>query len=148
MSNFYELPRPLEYEGKTFPTSEHLFQYLKIERYHPGHPTLDDIRCAATPHEAKELAHDKDVVPINGEDWDTVKRDVMLRVLKVKYAIPEMAYKLKSTGQCRLVEMSPYDTFWGCGLSKSSPVAYKIMNCNMPGRNELGCLLQQVRGEL
>ena len=60
----------------------------------------------------------------------------------------EMAYKLKSTGQCRLVEMSPYDTFWGNGLSRSSPVAYKIMNCNMPGRNELGYMLQKVRGEL
>ena len=69
-------------------------------------------------------------------DWEAIKVDIMHAAIKAKFK--QHAYAravLLSTGNTQLIEASPNDIFWGCGLNGS-------------GMNQLGLLLQLVRDEL
>lgn len=65
-------------------------------------------------------------------DWEEVKEDVMLAILKKKFSDPYMKQLLLSTGDKMLVENSPYDSYWGSANN---------------GKNRLGYLLMKVRSE-
>lgn len=68
-------------------------------------------------------------------EWDTLKIDVMYRVLKCKFSIyPHLNSMLLSTAGSVLVEASPHDLFWGGGREGE-------------GLNYLGRLLMQLRSE-
>jgi N-glycosidase YbiA len=68
-------------------------------------------------------------------DWDKVKVEVMLRLLRQKFANPVLRAWLLETGESELVEGNWWgDTFWGV--------------CNGKGQNMLGKLLMLVRSEL
>lgn len=127
-SNFSR--HPVEMGGRTWPTSEHWFQAMKF----PGDPPIQErIRLAPTPADAKRLAWNH---PGLREDWDRVRDDVMLEVLRAKFAQhAKLARILLSTGDEELVEHTEKDSYWGDGGDGS-------------GANRLGRLLMQVRSEL
>lgn len=149
LSNFYLLDSPLIYCGKTFMTSEHLYQYIK---YPIDSKYAEEIRTANTPYKAKLLAnkslngsyewqkelHKKVLLADSScrDDWEQIRDDVMLFVLRIKYAQNKHCRDiLLSTVGSSLMENSPYDTYWGIGKYGT-------------GKNVLGKLLEQVRAEL
>lgn len=125
LSNFY--PCTVEYAGEFYRTVEHAYQAAKT--CDPNWRTV--IRYANTPTQAKRLGRRVSL----RQDWEGVKEDVMLTLLRRKFANPAMREKLLATGDEELVEGNWWgDTYWGV--------------CKGKGENRLGILLMQVRGEL
>lgn len=128
LSNFYW--NEIEHEGIVYPTNEHFFQAMK---------TLDNderrqIANCLTPGQAKRMGRR---VALRS-DWESVKEDVMLLGLCLKFADEQLADWLLETGDEELVEGTTWhDNEWG--------------NCSCPkcidieGKNKLGKLLMRVR---
>lgn len=125
LSNFAPLP-----DGSTL---EHHYQAAK---------TLDEeeyigVMAASGPAEAK---HRGRKVKLRA-DWEEVKRDVMLRLLRTKFKREPYRTMLLETENVPLTEGNTWhDQYWG---SCSCPMHYGV-----EGANWLGRLLMQVREEL
>jgi ribA/ribD-fused uncharacterized protein len=124
LSNFQSVE--IEYEGITYPTTEHAYQAAKTldpeERY--------IISKLPTPGAAKKQGRLLDIRP----DWDSIKFDVMLEITRKKFSNLELKAKLINTGDQELVEGNNWgDTYWGV--------------CNGIGQNNLGKILMTVRDE-
>lgn len=130
LSNFY--PHAVQINGDIYPTSEHAFQALKTD----DHAEREKVRFAKTPAAAKVLG--KRVTPRVG--WDRERFEVMERVVRAKFADPELADKLLATGERELIEGNTWrDTTWGCVKGKDG---------HWKGRNELGKILTKVLNEV
>lgn len=134
LSNFH--PAVLEWEGITYPTSEHAFNAGKtLDRADRLH-----IAAAPTPGEAKRLGRAVKLRPL----WDaSVRYDVMREVLWAKFTChPGRINALVGTGDAELIEGNTWhDQHWGdcsCGLPK----------CAVPGANHLGRMLMELRDNL
>lgn len=125
LSNFY--PCPVTYDGITYANAEAAFQAQKCIN------TKDRTAFAhLAPGKAKTLGRRIPLRP----DWEDVKLDVMLGVVRAKF-IPSksLSAALIATGNARLIEGNTWnDTFWGV--------------CRGRGRNELGKILMKVREQL
>lgn len=128
-SNLY--PRPIEFEGRTFPTSEHAYQAGKAQK-----PAVREwILSAPTPALAAMAAHGLyvwDVVP----DWAKIKFDRMRAVLRAKFdQHADLKELLMSTGSARLVEAGTVNNavnrLWG--------------EVDGKGENMLGVMLMELR---
>lgn len=106
---------------------EHHYQAAKTD-----HPLwAAKILLAKTPGEAKRLGRR---APMRAT-WEQEKIAVMLVLLRKKFSRTEMAERLLSTGDAKLIEGNTWgDKFWGKVDGK--------------GKNHLGKLLMQVREEL
>jgi ribA/ribD-fused uncharacterized protein len=111
LSNFY--PAPITWDGKEWPTSEHLYQSLKVR----SERDKERIRLAPTPKQAKELAHEI------GYEIDVPGRAYLMRIaIREKFRQhPNLAEQLVAT-RGLIVEASPFDPLWGegprgCGLN-------------------------------
>lgn len=116
------------YKGHAYQSVEHAYQAQKS--LDPGVQKL--IRDCPTPATAKKTAR---AVRLR-EDWEQVKDQVMLDLLREKFVQEPERSILLSTGDEELVEGNWWkDTYWGqCPLGN--------------GKNMLGKLLMQVRSEL
>jgi len=126
--------RPMEFEGRVYPTAEHAYQAGKARK--------DEVRewilSAPTPSLVAMAAHGLytwDIVP----EWSRTKFDRMREVLKAKFSQHEdLKELLLSTGNARLVEAGRTDNAvnrtWG--------------EVNGKGQNMLGVLLMEVRDEI
>lgn len=124
LSNFW--PAPVRYGGILFPTTEHAYQAAK------SNDRNEAVRVSLlkSPGDAKRVGRTLTVRP----DWEQVKEAVMLDVLRLKFALPDLRRKLLATGSVQLVEGNTWgDRYWGV--------------CNGAGKNRLGVLLMQVREE-
>lgn len=125
LSNFW--PARVTLDGVEYQTLEHAYVAAK---------TLDSklreqVRACATPGEAKRLGRTFAL----RADWDAVKLDVMLMLLREKFRDPALRAKLLATGDARLTEVNHWgDVYWGV--------------CRGAGANHLGRLLMRVRDEL
>ncbi len=91
------------------------------------------ILIAATTGEAKRLGRQIQVRP----DWDDVKIETMLLLLRNKFAFYPLKQWLLNTGDAILIESNWWhDTFWG------------VDSKTCQGANVLGILLMLVREEL
>lgn len=137
LSNFYPSPIPVQFDEDIIidaPTAEHLFQYMKTCSDEEG---LAILR-ADTPGQAKRLGRKCHL----RHDWEEIKDEVMYRILKYKFEIPELREKLLATGDEELVEGNTWhDAYWG---------ACKCVACSStrPNLNKLGKLLMKVRDEI
>lgn len=165
-SNFYPLSLPLmktkkyqlikgfsiEWKGKTYPTSEHIYQcekyddeeYRELVRNAPtaglaakiGKMSLQGINM----YKDKEYAINairryKERIKIN-PNWSTCKYGIMIEIIKAKFDQHEdLRNLLITTYPQRLVEESPYDVYWGEGKNKD-------------GHNHLGRILMAYRDSL
>lgn len=128
-SNFEVVPEGLTLGGKSYATSEHLYQALKTT----DPEARERVRLAPTPAAAKRLGRK---VPLR-EGWDEyLSRRMMLVVLAAKFRQePFRSRLLASEGE--LVEWNTWhDTRWG--------------RCTCPrhkgrGENVLGHLLMELR---
>ena len=118
--------------GKIFKTSEHYFQHYKYVTVNPAY--AEKIRAAKRPGDAAKLGRNRKV-PLR-KDWESVKDGIMMNALRLKFAQhTELKELLLSTGDEKIIENSPIDSYWGCGS-------------NGKGKNMLGQLLMKLRDEL
>jgi ribA/ribD-fused uncharacterized protein len=125
LSNFWYVP--IEYEGLTYPSTEHAFQAAKT--------TVEEFRIAVRdsggPGDAKRMGRQVPMRP----DWDKMKVAVMRNILRKKFEHPALRAQLLATGDAQLIEGNTWDDyFWGV--------------CNGQGQNWLGELLMQIRFEI
>jgi len=127
--------RAVEFEGETYPTSEHAYQAGKARK-----PAVRAwLMAAPSPSLLAMAAHGLyqwDIAP----DWSRTKFDRMRRVLWAKFTQhPDLAELLVATGEARLVEAAtvdnPVNRLWGEVEGKG-------------GRNMLGIMLMEVREKL
>ena len=132
LSNFYFCV--IKFDGKDWPTSEHLFQALKTR----DKDQQEKIRNCITPGQAKKLGRIVDL----REDWDSIKDNVMRLVLRMKFnQNPFLKTKLLETGNEILIEKNYWhDNYWGvCCCDKCSLKKLR--------QNILGFLLMSLREE-
>lgn len=126
--------RPMEFEGRVYPTAEHAYQAGKARK----NEVREWILSAPTPSLVAMAAHGLytwDIVP----EWSQTKFDRMRQVLRAKFTQHEdLKNLLLSTGNARLVEEGRTDNAinrtWGEVKGK--------------GQNMLGVLLMEVREEI
>ncbi|KAI0254487.1 DUF1768-domain-containing protein, partial [Lactifluus subvellereus] len=122
----------VEYEGKIYPTAEHLFQALKFMTTDPA--LAEHIRTQPTARAARTEAGSRRAY--QRQDWFDVNVEAMDAVLYAKFTQHgDLREKLLGTGMRELIEDSPDDSFWGIGRDGQ-------------GRNELGKALMRLRGRL
>lgn len=127
-SNFAAFP--IEVGGKRWPTTEHYFQAKKFA----GTEYEETIRNAKSPMIAARLGRSRSH-PLR-QDWETAKLDVMREALRAKFIQhPELRELLLATKNKTLVEHTKNDKYWGDGGDGR-------------GRNVLGVLLMELRGQL
>jgi len=129
LSNFWKC-RVVVY-GVTYPSVEHAYQAAKCQ----FEADRDYIIRAPSPGRAKMIGQQVAMV----EDWDKIKLEVMLRLLRAKFEGGSLAKRLLATGDLELIEGNRWhDNYWGvCKCGKC---------CG--GQNQLGELLMQVRDEI
>ena len=122
----------VEIDGVSWPTSEHYFQAQK----YLDDKNRNDVRVASTPAEAAKIGRDRNR-PLRS-DWESIKDEVMLTVLRAKFTQNASCRDcLLSSGDAYLIEdtSTSGDEYWGSGRSGK-------------GQNMLGKLLMKVREEL
>lgn len=130
LSNFYN--HQVTYGGFTYMNSEAAFQAQK---------TLDiSLRrrfMYLQPNEAKKLGRSVKLRP----NWDDIKDDIMLDIIRAKFSDAKLASKLASTKDAMLVEGNWWhdNHFGNCYCERCS---------NIKGENILGKCLMKVRQEL
>ena len=133
LSNFY--PTEVYYEGKRYPSAEHLYQSFKTENTREKRM----IREANGAAKAKALGNSLQIHMV--KDWDVVKFDAMNIAVVCKFSqSSKLVALLATTGEEYLEEGNTWhDTCWGaCYCDK----------CNGDGSNNLGELLMEVRDML
>lgn len=137
LSNFSSFN--LEWNGLTFPTSEHAYHWEKFASDELGLPggrsdIAHIILTAPSAHEAFKIA--ERMKAQRRADWDAVKVGIMRDILRAKAQQHEYVHrKLLATGDRELIEDSWRDDYWGWGP-------------NRDGQNMLGKLWMEVRAEL
>ncbi|KAG8815395.1 hypothetical protein FRC19_001059 [Serendipita sp. 401] len=118
------------YEGRVFPTSEHLFQASKFMKARPD--IAEYIRTSsARPSQAASLG--RAYQAFLRSDWSQIQIAKMDEILELKFTQhPELMQLLLGTGDAELVQDSSDDSFWGNGPDEK-------------GRNELGRALMRLR---
>jgi len=126
-------PDPVEYKGKLYPTSEHLFQALKFMDRRPE--LAEHIRtCSTRPRVVFDETHrfNPEVRP----DWLKIRIQMMDLAIFYKFTQnAQLKEELLSTGDAELVEDSDKDAFWGVGPDGN-------------GENQLGKALERLRAKL
>lgn len=124
MSNFY--PSAISYMGKTYSTSEHLYQAQKFSH---NLDYYEKIRTAHSPWLAAKLGRSKDFLTV--PNWEAIRDDVMRVVVYLKYTQNlKIQAELLATGKAKLVEYFPGDNYWS-GYGN--------------GKNVLGSILMEIR---
>jgi ribA/ribD-fused uncharacterized protein len=131
-SNFYNCP--ITYDGITYHSTEAAFQSLKCKDYEDRKEFSE-----LTPNQSKKYGRKVDL----REDWEDVKYDLMVDVLKSKFTQhPDIGEILKSTNDEEIIEDTTawHDNIWGdCQCPRCK---------NKEGRNLLGKALMEVRDNL
>ncbi|KAI8846959.1 hypothetical protein BC829DRAFT_254236 [Chytridium lagenaria] len=106
----------------------------KVSLVSPNADTIKKTFSTMTPQQAKRNGRK---VPLR-DDWDSVKIEVMKRLVEIKFERgSELAMLLMGTGDMELVEGNVWnDTFWGVSLKSGK------------GENHLGKILMNRRREL
>lgn len=127
LSNFYPCVSGVLYDGDEYPTSEHAYQAAKIEDRQGRESFTSGGSLGPNPMHAKR----KGGKVKKRSDWDAMKVDVMLEVVRSKFARDcDLQEALLKTQNQHIVEGHTGDKFWG------------------GTRNHLGNILMRVREEL
>mmetsp|Transcript_125220 Transcript_125220/g.243679 ORF Transcript_125220/g.243679 Transcript_125220/m.243679 type:complete len:273 (-) Transcript_125220:7-825(-) len=132
LSNMYMAPGfSVEFNSLRFLSTEHAFVAAKSL----SREEQETIRDTPDPKDAKRFGRQLQL----RDDWDDIKFDVMLDLLRRKFEHNLLAEHLISTGTRCLVEGNLWhDTIWGMAM----------VDGHLQGDNMLGKLLMQVRSEL
>jgi hypothetical protein len=133
LSNFYQAL--LIFERIMYPTVEHAFQASKSfdDKYRRMISLIPGNKSGTTKMRGQNVKL--------RSDWEKVKIDIMKKLLYKKFMYPHLSNLLLQTGTEHLEEGNyHHDNFWGnCRCKKCKDI---------PGQNNLGKLLMDVRKEL
>jgi ribA/ribD-fused uncharacterized protein len=131
LSNFY--PSIVTLDKLDYPSVEHAYQAAKTKNL----KLREVMRNCETASIAKRLGQVIELRP----DWELIKIFQMRNLLQQKFNIIELKEKLLQTKNYNLIEGNYWhDNFWGnCTCPKCTEI---------PGQNNLGKLLMQIRTEL
>ena len=122
----------IELDDQHWLTVEHYYQAQKFWGSELEY-LMAKIRSATTPELAAAIGRAPDHPP--STDWPQRKLAVMEKALRQKFTThPDLRQLLLDTRTAVIVEDSPVDYFWGCGLDRS-------------GKNHLGKILMEIRAE-
>ena len=138
-SNMYN--KEFDSQSKTFKNAEQLFAYKKAEYFAPE--MMDKIIKTKTGFEAKKLG--SKVPNFDKYLWNSRRVSLMERIVYQKFQNSELADILRSTKDAELIEVSPYDSFWGAGVDKDQMIELIKQGKSYPGQNRLGQTLMWVR---
>jgi hypothetical protein len=127
LSNFYICNVTIDDE--TYETTEHYYQSQKA--------TNEAVRKAIASASSAKVAKKMGRNIVCRTDWDDVKDTVMLKALRAKFSIPELAKMLVDTGNAIIEESNEWgDVYWGIDSDTGK------------GQNKLGKMLMQIRDEI
>lgn len=132
LSNFYD--SEVMYEGKVYPTSEHMFQAYKAKDIE----MRSWVRNAPGPGIAKSRGQRVDM----RDDWKEIRQMIMSKAVKLKFQQnAEIMELLIDTGDQLLIEGNTWhDNIWGdCYCPRCTDIE---------GQNLLGKILMEVREEM
>ena len=122
----------VKWRGKLWQTAEHAYQASRFMNKKPK--VVVQIFKALSADEAYKIAQKNKRADFN--DYRDVDLKNMEDILRAKLSQnPYVMHKLLQTGDRKIVEDSPKDSFWGWGK-------------NRKGRNELGKIWMKLRGEI
>lgn len=126
LSNFW--PCLINYNSQLWPSVEHAYQASKCKN-------IEDQKLfiGKTAGQCKSLGKKIEI----REDWDGIKFDTMLTLVRLKFNYPNslLQEKLLMTNDQELIEGNTWgDIYWGV--------------CDGQGENNLGKILMQVRKEI
>ena len=132
LSNFYS--SPFEYKGLVYPNSEAAFQAQKCAT----EEAKIKYTQAKNPLTVKRMGKKEPGLPAN---WDEIAYDIMLDILRAKFADPALREKLLATGDAYLEEGNHWhDNRWGrCTCERCK---------NKEAKNWLGKILMTIRDEI
>jgi N-glycosidase YbiA len=124
---------PNELAGVKWATVEHYYQAHKFLGTKCEH-LMAEIQSASSPELAAKIGRNPAYQMCL--DWDLRKCDVMYRAVWQKFSTHlEIQQVLLDTLDAEIIEDSPVDRFWGCGIDRT-------------GLNHLGRILMRIRAEL
>ena len=138
-SNMYN--KEFEFQSKTFKNAEQLFAYKKAEYFAPE--MMNEIIKTKTGFEAKKLG--SKVPNFDKYLWNSRRVSLMERIIYQKFQDSKLADILRRTEDAELIEVSPYDSFWGAGVDKDQMIELIKQGKSYPGQNRLGQTLMWVR---
>lgn len=142
LSNFY--PAEIKHGGILYPTSEHFYVAMKIDKpqkIDDTHYSIAEFRKMISkidnPGKAKRIG--RKVILSN--DWESRKLDVMNWVVREKFKIKHLRKLLISTGDEKLIEGNYWhDNFYGHCICDGC--------INKKKKNHLGKILMETRREI
>jgi len=140
-SNFY--PCLFRWKNQIVNCSEQAYMYEKALYFHDW-DIAEKILLLTNPSiikKAGKLVNNFDV-----QKWSLDKDFIMESICFEKFAQVSHLHNHLIKDTDFLVEASPYDRYWGIGLSKSE--ALKVPVGHWPGKNRLGFVLMKVRDRL
>lgn len=133
---------PIEFEGLKYPTAEHAYQAGKTK----SQKIREWLLAGPKPRHVAQAAHtltdeDDQLDP----DWDQVKFGRMKEIIRAKFKQnPDLRQHLLGTEDALLVEAGPTSE----GANGKANIVWGVPQEGCPGKNALGRLLMEVRGEL
>jgi ribA/ribD-fused uncharacterized protein len=107
-SNLFPLSTPLVFQGVAFPSSEHLYKWVKC-RFFGDQGSAGKVLETENPRDLLPMAKYKSA------KWSEIQETVMRAILLVKFtSSATLKDRLLATGQARLVE-DTIDPLWGRG---------------------------------
>ena len=148
LSNFYPCEIKYEVSGKilTFPTSEHMFMWLKAKAFGDDEAS-EKILNAEHPRDARKIG--RTVRNFDEKAWESIRYEKMLCAVTLKFyqneRLKDFILSEEFEGK-HFVEASPFDRIWGIGYDEYHINADNEEKWN--GLNLLGKCLDEVRDSL
>lgn len=135
LSNLF--PCRLHYDGKTFTSLEHAYQFTKAI-HHNLPATANDIKYDPDPHQAMNQGNQI----TENQEWAACKLGLMEQLVRHKYEqVPIFSDTLKRSYSYRLVE-NTWSHFWGSNCPFNSNA---IWTRSYKGLNHMGRILERIR---
>ena len=130
---------PFKHKDIAFKWAEQAIMWRKAKFFGAEH-IAKQILVARTPQECKNLGRSREIPFVQG-DWEKVREEIYYEVLIDKFSVPSFKAKILSSENKMLVEASPYDKIWGCGLAEDDSRINGSPD-SWPGLNLLGKVLE------
>lgn len=134
----------INYNNEYFNCVEQIFAYEKARLFEPS--VAQDIKNCTYGAQAKKLG--SRVRNFDPKIWDNHRELIMKEALRAKFdSNTRLKTLLESTGDTELIEVSPYDKFWGAGVDRAKMIELIKQGKTYSGKNTLGNALMSLREE-
>ena len=134
----------INYNNEYFNCVEQIFAYEKARLFEPN--AAQHIKNCTYGAQAKKLG--SRVKNFDPKIWDNHRELVMKEALRSKFnSNIRLKRLLELTEDAELIEVSPYDKFWGAGVDRNEMIELIKQNKTYPGKNVLGNMLMSLREE-